>query len=97
MEEQDLARHNGGGPAAVRPDRHQGRVAGASDGEAEQGAAAVVRGEDEQGGPHRELAAPRRVPNPLPLLTQPACLWRHMPRPPWRHQGWLLAGRSCSA
>lgn len=58
VEEQDLARHNGRGPAAVCPDRHQGRVAGAPDGEVEQGAAAVVRGEDEQGGPHREPAAP---------------------------------------
>ena len=79
MEEQDLAGHNGGGPAAVRPDRHQGGVAGAADGEAEQGAAAVVRGEDEQGGPLREPAAPRRVPHPLPLLTPPA---RHACHPP---------------
>lgn len=42
VEKQDLAAHNGGGPAAVRPDRHQGGVACPADGEAEQGAAAVV-------------------------------------------------------
>jgi hypothetical protein len=83
VEEQGLARHDGGGPAAVRPDRHQGRVAGAPDGEAEQGAAAVVRGEDEQGGPHREPATPRRVPHPFPLLDRrplPACLRGRKPR-----------------
>jgi hypothetical protein len=57
-EEQDLAGHNGGCAAAVRPDRHQGRLAGAEDGEAQQGAAAVVRGENEQAGPLREPAAP---------------------------------------
>jgi hypothetical protein len=73
VEEQDLARHSGGGAAAARPDRCQGRVAGAPGGEAEQGAAAVVRGEAEQGGPHGEPAAPRRVPDPLPLLTDAAC------------------------
>jgi hypothetical protein len=39
----------------------------------------VVRGEDEQAGPLREQAAPRRIPHPLPLLTAagvseaPAC------------------------
>jgi hypothetical protein len=57
-EEQDLAGHNGGRPAAVRPDRHQGRLAGPEDGEAQQGTAAVVRGENEQAGPLREPAAP---------------------------------------
>lgn len=72
VEEQDLAGDYGGGPAAVRPDRHQGGVARPADGQAEQGAAAVVRGEDEQAGPLREPPPPRRVPHPLPLLTAAA-------------------------
>lgn len=94
MEEQDLARHNGGSAAAVCLDGHQSGVEGPENGKAEQGAVAVVRGEDEQAGPLRQQAAAGWMPYPLPLLTH--FLWHMLVSvrlaPLQSKRAWLLPG-----